>query len=135
MGWLAAGARRLFREALEAGSGSWWTSLHTGSPGTTGADEQAGAAYERVEIAAGAGWNIAAAAVGNELIVSNAARLTFPTPTATYAAAITHAALWDSETAGTLYATLPLTTPVTPQREVGLYFLPGDLELYIATDD
>ena len=64
-------------------------SLHTGDPGTTGADEVTGGSYARVAVTWGA------ASSGTK---SNSADLTFQVPSGT---TITHVGGWTASTSGT----------------------------------
>ena len=136
----AAGAKRFLEEALRNGSPDIYISLHTGAPGATGANEQAGAAYVR-EISEGTDgsevrtWTFPAAAVSNVYAATNAVRITFTTPTADYGAAITHFGFWSAETSGTFYGGFALTRNITPQNSIPLYFDPGELEITVATAD
>ena len=134
MGWLAAGVKRIFEQALATGEPALYVSLHTGDPGTTGANEKSGDGYARVLVPDG-GWTFPADSTDNVYRVTITGRLAFATPTGTYAAAITHVGLWDSLTAGTFYASAPLTAAVTPQSGVGLYFLANTVAIPIPTDD
>ena len=85
--------------APTASATSTWVSLHTGSPGTTGALEYAG--VTRVQFSAGtpSGGSIA-----------NTATATFTTSGAT---AVTHIGIWDAVTAGNFKLGAALGSPVT----------------------
>lgn len=85
--------------APTASATSTWISLHTGSPGTTGALEYAG--VTRVQFSAGA------PSAGS---ISNTAAATFTTSGAT---AVTHIGVWDAVTAGNFKLGAALTSPVT----------------------
>lgn len=68
-----------------------YVSLHTATPGTTGASEATGGSYARQAVAA-AGWNAAASGAN-----SNVNNIDF---TAMPAATITHIGFWDALTSG-----------------------------------
>lgn len=78
---------------------SYWMSLHTGDPGTTGASEYSG--VTRLQFPAGT-------ATGGT--VSNTTALTFTTSGAT---AVTHIGIWDAATAGNYVIGAPLGSSVT----------------------
>ena len=134
MGWVAAGARRIFNEALKTGSPAIYVALHTSDPGSTGASEKSGDGYTRVMIPDG-GWTLPNVSASNVYTPEVTSQLDFPTPTGTYAAPITHFSYWSASTAGTFYGGFPLTAAVTPQSGIGLYFLAGTLEIRVPTDD
>ena len=135
MGWVAAGARRILEEAFRAGEPSVYISLHTGDPGTTGANEQPSTqAYARSELAGG-GFTFPAGSTSNQYEITNTNRISFPLPTAAYPNAITHAGIWSAAAAGTFYGGFELDSSLTPQSGQALYFNPSDLGIYISTDD
>lgn len=80
---------------------SWWTSLHTADPGTTGASEYA--AVVRVQYSAGS---------PSGGTISNTATATFTTSGAT---AVTHTGTWNNATngSGTYQIGAPLSASVT----------------------
>lgn len=82
-------AKNLMLDAL--GAVAVFASLHTASPGTTGANEVSGGAYARKPIT----WN---AASGGDL--DNNANPVFDVPAST---TITHFGMWSASTAGTFY--------------------------------
>lgn len=77
----------------------YWMSLHTGDPGTTGANEYAG--VTRLQFAAGA------AAGGS---ISNTAGLSFTT---SGSSPVTHIGIWDAVSGGNFVIGAPLGSQVT----------------------
>ena len=130
MSLVAAGAKRVLEEAFRAAGPDVFVSLHTADPGSTGANEQSGASYVRPELG---NLTFPAGSVANVYSASNAARITFATPSADYAAAITHLGLWDASTAGTFYGGWALTRSITPQQTIPLYIDTGQFNLNFAT--
>jgi hypothetical protein len=78
---------------------AYWMSLHTGDPGTTGANEYAGVTRQQ--------WNPGTASGG---AISNSATLTFTT---SGASAVTHIGIWDASTAGNYVIGAALSSSVT----------------------
>lgn len=78
---------------------SYWMSLHTADPGTTGASEYAG--VTRIQFPAGTASGGA---------ISNTSTMTFTTSGAT---AVTHIGIWDALTAGNYVIGAALASPVT----------------------
>ena len=130
MALVAAGAKRLLEEAYRAASPDVFVSLHTADPGTTGASEQSGAGYSRPELG---NLNFPNSSVSNVYSASNAARINFATPSADYAAAITHIGFWDATSAGTFQGGWSLARSITPQNSIPLYIDAGQLRLTFAT--
>lgn len=97
-----------------------WASLHTASPGTTGANEVFGGspAYVRKAIT----WN--AAALGN---LDNNANPVFDVPAAT---TVTHFGVWSASTGGTFYGGDALSDPETFAGQ-GTYTL-SDVDISLA---
>ncbi len=106
-----------------ASAGSFYVSLHTGSPGETGdqtTNECAYGSYARVAVArSGAGWTIS----GNN--ASNAAAVTFPACTSG-SESVTHFGIGsDSSGAGNLFfygalgASLAVSAGITPEFAIG----------------
>lgn len=87
--------------AFPAVTGSVYISLHTADPGDTGASEVSSAThtwYARVGVTRATGsWSAPANNGGNEQI-SNAAAITFASPTTTVT--VTHFGVWDAATNG-----------------------------------
>lgn len=76
-------------------SGTAWVSLHSGAPGTTGANELAGSNYARVAVAGNTGWSFNSA----NGTAANSTSITFPTPSADWAD-VTHVALRSAAVGG-----------------------------------
>lgn len=79
-------------------SGAPYISLHTASPGTTGANEASGGGYVRVQATYSSGSTGAL----------TASEITITVPAGTY----THAGAWSASTAGTYYDGCVLSTSV-----------------------
>jgi len=98
-------------EANQALATTGWAyvSLHTATPGTTGASEVSGGspAYARVAVT----WN--AAASGS---VTNSSALTINAPAST---TFTHFGIWSASTAGTYYIGGALGTSITTGTSQG----------------
>lgn len=84
--------------AAYAGSGSW-ISLHTASPGTTGASEATGGSYARQQTT----WGSASGGV------INGSAVTVPVPSGTFS----HWGLWTAATGGTFIDGGTLSSSVT----------------------
>src|SRR5689334_20087907 len=98
--------------ALDAvGAAADYVSIHSGDPGTTGANELAGGSYARQAKT----WN---AASGGNLDDSNAPTFNIPPN-----ASISHFGLWDSPTGGTFLGGGTLSTPETYSAAGGTYQL------------
>lgn len=80
------------------GAAATWVSLHTGDPGTTGANEVTGGSYARMQTT----WGSASAGVMTGSQVS----ITVPASTT-----VTYAGLWTTSTAGTFYCGCQLPAP------------------------
>jgi len=93
-------------QALVA-TGWGFVSLHTATPGTSGASEVAGGTYARVAVA----WS--AASAGS---IANSGALTINLPASTTA---THFGLWSASTAGTYYIGGALSPSVTTGGSAG----------------
>ena len=137
-GLSAAGAKILWSEALRsvnpAQVPSKYVGLHTADTGANGANEQNGGGYARIQVGhAGKVWTFPNASTAMVYTVSNSARVEFATPTADYAAPITHWSLWDSSSSGTFIGGWALTQSITPQNAIPLYFGVGLLKLTTAT--
>lgn len=93
-------------QALVA-TGWSYCSLHTATPGTTGASEVSGGAYARVAVA----WSTASAGS-----IANSGALTINLPASTTA---THFGLWSASSAGTYYIGGALSPNVTTGGSAG----------------
>ena len=96
-------ARISVTEANQALVSTGWSyiSLHTGDPGTTGANEVSGSGYARAAVT----WNAAASGSRTN---SNAIAITIPASTT-----VTYFGIWSASTAGTYYIGGLLTPSVT----------------------
>ena len=130
MSLVAAGAKRILEEAFRSASPDIYISLHTGDPGTSGANEQSGASYVRSEVG---DLTFPASSVSNVYTARNANRITFPDPTADYGSAITYIGLWDASTAGTFFGAWELSRSITPQNSIPLYIDSGQFFMSFAT--
>lgn len=97
-----------------------YASLHTGDPGTTGADEASGNDYARKETEP-ADWN-----ASSSKSADNANVLTFATPSGPWGL-ITHAGLWTASEGGTFIVGGPLGASVQPDDGDTVRFNAGDL--------
>lgn len=103
-----------------------YVALLTAAPSDAGGGtECTGGSYARVQVTqADASW---AAPSGTPRSTSNAASVTFPTPSASWGSA-THFALYDASTAGNLLYWAALTTPKTINNgDPAPYFPAGSL--------
>jgi hypothetical protein len=101
------------------GPSTVYMSLHTGSPGETGAsNEVTGNAYARTAITFGANSGGAC---------SNDAATTFPTPTPSDWGTVSHFALWDASSAGNCLYYGALTSSVVTSAGVALSFPIGSV--------
>lgn len=113
------------------GKTSWtmpaiWVALFTAAPSDAGGGtECTGGSYAR-KSTAGSDW---AAASGGA--TSNAAAITFVTPTASWGTA-THFALMDASTAGNMVAWAPLTTSQAIGTGNTVSFAIGDLDVTLS---
>jgi hypothetical protein len=96
----AAGENAAGNAVLVAGT-TYYLSLHSADPGTTGASELSGGGYVRQAIVF-ATW--ASGATGNTLSI------TVPNAGTT---AVTHVGIWSASTAGTYIQGLVMASPVT----------------------
>ena len=94
-------------------------SLHTGDPGTTGADEVTGGSYARQSVT----W---AAASGG--VKSNSAQLVFQVPSGT---TITHVGGWDASTSGNFRGGGPLAQSQAFATSGSYTIEVGDLDITI----
>ena len=105
---------------------SVWVALFTAAPSDTGGGtECTGGSYAR-KSTAGSDW---AAASGGA--TSNAAAITFVTPTGSWGTA-THFALMDASTSGNMLAWAPLTTPQAIGTGNTVSFAIGDLDITLS---
>lgn len=113
-----------FRDSPPSRPANLWVSLHTGTPGLTGANEVSGGSYARVQVDPGnARWSDEAA-VGTTKNVSD---IEFPAPTANWGS-ITHGGLWDAASGGNFIAKAPLATNKTVNDgDAPFKFLAGNL--------
>jgi hypothetical protein len=90
-----------------------YVSLHTADPTDAGTGtEVSGGSYARVEVSrANASWS-APANNGGAQEITNAAAVTFPSPTANWGT-VTHFGIWDASTTGNLLYHGSLTTSRT----------------------
>ena len=95
-----------------------YMSLHTATPGLTGANEITGNAYARTAIAFGA------PAGGSG---SNSGAVTFPAPTPAAQGTATHFGVWDAATVGNLLYQDALTAPVATSIGVAVSFPIGNV--------
>ena len=82
---------------------SRFVSLHTASPGNTGASEVTGGAYARQSATFTQAGN-------NPTVASNSGIITYPTATASWGT-VTHFGLWSAASGGTFYGYGTVTTP------------------------
>jgi len=108
----------LLRATPYTGPSTIYMSLHTASPGQTGANEISGNAYARQAITFGADTNGAGAS-------SNAPQ--FPAPTPSNWGTATHFGLWDAPTAGNYLGGDALTNPVATSVGVPVLFPAGSI--------
>jgi hypothetical protein len=100
-----------------------YVSLHTASPGATGANECADATYARVAVATTAGSWDAPSTGGGGRTTQNAGTITFPALTA--GVTITHVGLWDAASGGNflkggaLTASVPFSAAEIPVFPIG----------------
>jgi hypothetical protein len=101
-------------DALAGISGpATWCSLHTASPGTTGANEVTGGGYARVQTT----WSAASGSAQAGSQVS----ITVPASTT-----VAYFGLWDAVSGGNYYGGAALPTPET-YTGIGLYLLTPNL--------
>lgn len=123
---LADGLRDLiFRTAAGAAKPTHiYVSLHTASPGTTGASEVTGGSYARVQNDPGDARWTDEVAVGT---TKNVGDLTFPSPTANWGS-ITHAGIWDAASGGNFLGKAALVVAKTVNNgDAPFKFLAGNL--------
>lgn len=94
-------------------------SLHTGDPGTTGADEVAGGSYARAAVT----WD--AASGGTK---SNSGQLVFQVPSGT---TITHVGGWDASTSGNFRGGGPLGASQAFASAGSYTIAAGDLDVTV----
>lgn len=87
--------------SLMAAAGTVWLSLHSASPGTTGANELSGGGYARQS------YTVGTASAGS---VSNTNAIAVPNAGTT---AVTHIGIWSASSAGTYYIGAALATTTT----------------------
>jgi hypothetical protein len=105
---------------------SVWIALFTAAPSDTGGGtECTGGSYAR-KSTAGADWTAASGGA-----TSNAAAITFVTPTGSWGTA-THFALMDASTAGNMLAWAALTTPQAIGTGNTVSFAIGDLDITLS---
>lgn len=124
--FLADGLRDLiFRTAAGAAKPAHlYVSLHTASPGLTGANEVAVGSYARVQNDQGDARWTDEAAVGT---TKNVGDLVFPAPTANWGV-ITHAGLWDASVGGNFLGKATLVVSKTVNNgDAPFKFLAGNL--------
>lgn len=110
----------IFRARTYTSPSALYTSLHTANPTDTGSGtEVSGGSYARVNLApsdtnwkATQGGAPAAASSGTGGQTSNAATITFPTPSANWGV-VTHYGVWDASSGGNLLVYGALTTSKT----------------------
>lgn len=105
---------------LDAAYQSVFVSLHTGNPGTTGANEVAGGSYARQAETFGS-------AASGELV--NASDITFADMPS---AIITYVGFWSLVSGGTFLGGAPLATPETVVATQDAIFLAGELVMGIS---
>jgi len=106
-----------------------YISLHSATPGLTGASELSGNAYARVAVSPVVGsWSAPATNVAVREI-SNSAVVTFPTVTTADWATATHFGVWDAASAGNFLRGEALTVPKTAQVGDTISFAIGALVL------
>ena len=119
----AANLDHIFRTASLSKPASIHISLHTADPGEDGAGaEVSGGSYARVQVGpSDATWN------RTNNTVSNAAQITFPTPSANWGT-ITHTGVWDASSGGNLLYKAALSTSKTVNNgDDAPFFAAGDL--------
>lgn len=111
---------KVYQSLLKAtpytGPATIYMSLHTASPGQTGASEISGNAYARQPITFGADTNGAG-------VSSNAPQ--FPAPTPSNWGTATHFGIWDAATSGNYLGGDALTNPVATSVGVPVLFPSG----------
>lgn len=110
----------VFRNQAYTAPTAWYVSLHTANPGESGTNEVTGGSYARQSVT----FNAAAA-----LKVENAALATF---TSMPAVTITHAAVWDSLSGGTLLAYGSLTTARSLSLNASVELAAQDLDINVS---
>ena len=129
-----AGVKRFLELGLESGEGNIFVSLHTGAPGSNGANEKSGDGYSRVQVPDG-GWQFPSVSVSNVYSVSNRGQLNFADATGDYSVSIKHAGFWSASTGGTFYGSFALTANASPRRGARIFFPSGNLRFQVTTAD
>lgn len=109
----------IFRNIAFTNPATLYMSLHTASPGETGANEISGNSYARAALATSASnWlstngTDSGPSTGTSGQTSNNANIVFPTPTGSWGT-VTDFAIWDSDSGGNalLYGTLSISKTI-----------------------
>ena len=121
-----------YRTATWSKPGSVWVALFTANPTDAGSGaEVTGGAYARVEVPClDANWNAPTDDGSGNQIVTNAAAITFPTPSGNWTGPITHFATMSASTGGTVRHYGALATSRTVNNgDVAPSFAAGALTL------
>lgn len=117
--WLRSAIyKAIFRNTTFTVGPNLYFSLHTASPGLTGANEIAGNAYARTALAMAADVNGAGA---------SSASVTFPAPAPAAWGTATHWGVWDSAAGGNFVCGDVLTNPITTSIGVPVTFPVGNI--------
>lgn len=115
---------KLYQAAVKAtaytGPATCYLSLHTASPGQTGANEVTGNGYARVAVTFGTDTNGAG---------SNSGVVTFTGPTPGNWGTVTHIGVWDAATVGNPLYGDALTNAVATSTGVAVSFPAGSITL------
>ena len=123
--------KHIFRTGSMTKPAALYVSLHTANPTDAGTGtEVSGGSYARVQRdPLDANWTAASATDG---ITTNAADITFPTPSANWGT-ITHVGIWDAAAAGNLICYAALTVSKTVNNgDAAPKFLAGALSFTFA---
>lgn len=108
----------ILRATPFTGAATLYMSLHTATPGLTGANEVAGNAYTRIVVSFGAPTSGAGI---------SGVTVTFPAPTPANWGTITHFGLWDAATVGNFYGGDQLTNSIATSIGVPITFPGGNV--------
>ena len=98
--------------AMPSAPATSYVSLHTATPGRTGASEVSGGSYARVAVTNSSGWSAISDGTGTQRKITNAGTITYPAPTANWGT-VTHFGVWDAASAGNFLDGGALTASAT----------------------